>query len=43
MAASTTKKGKQMELLIVTLVLAIVATAGQLRDAVGGGYGQPRG
>lgn len=29
-----------MELLIVMLTLAIVATAGQLRDAVGGGYGE---
>jgi hypothetical protein len=31
-----------MELLIVTLVLATLATAGQLRDAIGGRYGEPR-
>lgn len=31
-----------MELLIITLVLATLATVGQLRDAVGGGFGQPR-
>ena len=33
------KKGKQMELLIVTLALSIVAVAAQLRDVVGGNYG----
>lgn len=32
-----------MELLIITLTLAALATAGQLRDAVGGSYGHPRG
>jgi hypothetical protein len=31
-----------MELLITTLILATLATAGQLRDAMGGGYGEPR-
>lgn len=29
-----------MELLITTLVLTTLATAGQLRDAMGRGYGQ---
>jgi hypothetical protein len=29
-----------MELLITTLILAILATAGQLRDALGRGYGE---
>jgi hypothetical protein len=42
MAVSTTKKGKQMELLIVTLVLAALATVGQLRDALGGQYNSKR-
>lgn len=32
-----------MELLIVTLTLATLATVGQLRDAMGGKYGAPRG
>lgn len=31
-----------MELLITTLVLTTLVTAGQLRDAMGGGYGKPR-
>lgn len=32
MRASTTKKGKQMELLIVTLTLATLAVIAQLAD-----------
>ena len=40
MAVSTTKNGKQMELLFVTLALATLAIVGQLGDAVGGQYGK---
>lgn len=40
MLASTTKKGKHMELLFITLAIATVATLGQLVDATGGRFGQ---
>lgn len=42
MQTSTTKEENAMELLILSLTLAALATIGQLRDAVGGNYGAGR-
>lgn len=41
MSLSKTPKGTHMELMITTLILATLATAGHLRDAMGRGYGKP--